>query len=317
MKKCNKAILILIMFLIPFSVYAQAGMPVFDITSWMTAIDNLYAQYDNVMNTYNSIMNQITMIQQNVERAKNIDWSKYAVEWDGDLDIRNEIYQAGNSLNRIMNEAKDIGSAITKENITMLNGERYSLQQLFFAGEDEEKNLYTAYKGTIEAIDEAKRSVLNPITKGLSEEERQYITRKYGISPENYVILQKSTEFVKDSIKNAIGKVDEEVQETKLVSLQERVDLILKAFYNTVDVDGHITEGATSETLVLMMNEMLAQWAEMGTAVDNAVATLAKIELRNIVEQEAKETKNVNEKEIVENNNKRKVSDQPFYFYAN
>ena len=76
------------------SVHAT-GYPVFDISGWLTAIDQLYQQYDMVMNTITQIENQYQQIQQAVERAKSIDWNN--IRFDGDFDIRNDIKDANKS----------------------------------------------------------------------------------------------------------------------------------------------------------------------------------------------------------------------------
>ncbi len=83
-----------------------AGYPVFDITGWLTAIDQLYSQYDMVMNTITTIENQYRQIQQAVERAKSIDWEN--IRFDGDFDIRNDIKDANRRVNALLNQARRI-----------------------------------------------------------------------------------------------------------------------------------------------------------------------------------------------------------------
>lgn len=83
---------------------SATGYPVFDISGWLTAIDQLYEQYDMVMNTITQIENQYQQIQQAVERAKTIDWEN--ISFDGDFDIRNDIRDANKRVNKLLNQAR-------------------------------------------------------------------------------------------------------------------------------------------------------------------------------------------------------------------
>lgn len=49
-----------------------SGYPVFDVSGWLTALDQLYQQYDMVINSITTIENQYMQIQHAVERAKSI-----------------------------------------------------------------------------------------------------------------------------------------------------------------------------------------------------------------------------------------------------
>ena len=45
---------------------SATGYPVFDVSGWLAAIDQVYQGYDMVMNTITQIENQYNMIQQQV-----------------------------------------------------------------------------------------------------------------------------------------------------------------------------------------------------------------------------------------------------------
>ena len=106
---------------------SATGYPVFDVSGWLTAIDQLYQQYDMVMNTITQIENQYNMIQQNIERAKSIDWDN--IQFDGDFDIRNDIRDANKRVNRLLTSSRNIKSLMTSPSIQCGYGS-YSLADL-------------------------------------------------------------------------------------------------------------------------------------------------------------------------------------------
>ena len=100
---------------IAVSSVSATGYPVFDISGWLTAIDQLYQQYDMVMNTITQIENQYQQIQQAVERAKSIDWDN--IRFDGDFDIRNDTNDTNKRVNKLLNQTRQIKNTLTSPNI--------------------------------------------------------------------------------------------------------------------------------------------------------------------------------------------------------
>ena len=108
MKLKRTVIAIILSTSIAVSSVSATGYPVFDISGWLTAIDQLYQQYDMVMNTITQIENQYQQIQQAVERAKSIDWDN--IRFDGDFDIRNDIKDATKRVNKLLTQARNMNS---------------------------------------------------------------------------------------------------------------------------------------------------------------------------------------------------------------
>ena len=177
------------------------GYPVFDVSGWLAAIDQIYKQYEMVMNTVTQIENQYNMIKQQVERAKAIDWSN--ITFDGDFDIRNDIRDATKRVNRLLTSARNIKQLMTRPSITCGNV-RYSIADLVGAGTtnnddlwENDKNLLTACKDYSYYMEQSMNTVVEGLTEGLTPEQKKAIWVKYGISPRNYAFVQQSVNAVK------------------------------------------------------------------------------------------------------------------------
>ena len=138
------------------------GYPVFDISGWLTAIDQLYSQYDMVMNTITTIENQYQQIQQAVERAKSIDWEN--IRFDGDFDIRNDIRDANKRVNALLTQSRRIKETLTVQSIDCGNGNRYSLADLCGMGESG-KNFFTAVTDTENFMTQNMRNTVKNIQR--------------------------------------------------------------------------------------------------------------------------------------------------------
>ena len=169
------------------------GYPVFDISGWLTAIDQLYQQYDMVMNTITQIENQYQQIQQAVERAKSIDWDN--IRFDGDFDIRNDIKDANKRVNKLLNQARQIKNTLTTPNIDCENG-RYSLAYLCGMGSPDH-NFFSACKDVESYMTDSMKFSIDAIEGNLTEKQKMMIWKKYGISPKNYLFVQQSVAQVK------------------------------------------------------------------------------------------------------------------------
>ena len=164
------------------------GWPVFDVSGWLNGIDQLYQGYDMVMNTITQIENQYNMIQQQVERAKSIDWDN--ISFDGDFDIRNDIRDATKRVNRLLTSARNIKKMMTTPSISCGNV-KYSIADLCGINPnnqddlwENDKNLLTACRDYKQFMSETMQKTVSSLTDGLEEDQKKAIWVKYGISPQ-------------------------------------------------------------------------------------------------------------------------------------
>ena len=253
---------------------SATGYPVFDVSGWLTAIDQLYQQYDMVMNTITQIENQYNMIQQNIERAKSIDWDN--IQFDGDFDIRNDIRDANKRVNRLLTSSRNIKSLMTSPSFQCGYGS-YSLADLCGMN-GAEHNFFAACTDTEKYMTDSMEYAVKAITEGLTTKQKRAIWAKYGIGPKNYIFVQQSVAQVKSAASKVMAKVTEEARNMKREEDTIRKNNILKAAYESLDSDGNITEGAANEAQLQLTGELVDRTSDLTEAVeDMANVTASKM----------------------------------------
>ena len=247
------------------------GYPVFDISGWLAAIDQLYSQYEMVMNTVTQIENQYNMIQQNIERAKGIDWEN--IRFDGDFDIRDDIKDANKRVNRLLNSARNIKTLMTNNSI-VCGTQSYSLADLCGMN-GAEHNFFSACTDIKNYMTENMKNAVNGIVEGLDEEQKRSIWIKYGISPRNYIFAQQSIASVKDGAAKLMAKVNEEARNMKREEDTLRKNAIVQAATESRDSEGNITQGATNEAQLYLSSELIDKTSELTEAVEDMAAASA------------------------------------------
>lgn len=254
------------------------GYPVFDVSGWLTAIDQLYQQYDMVMNSITTIENQYMQIQHAVERAKSIDWDN--ISFDGDFDIRNDIKDANKRVNKLLNQARLIKNTITSPNIDCGYG-RYSLADL--CGMNGSDHNFLSAVGTMERyMSDSMSNTIKNIESGLSEKQRISIWRKYGISPKNYLFVQQSVAQVKNVASKVLAKATEEAIELNREEKIARTNTVIEAAYSQTDSDGNMTDSAANEA-----NLYLSQQTVDGLlALEESMNDMASLEASRLIAEE-------------------------------
>lgn len=278
MKTKRKLAAILVSIILTASDISATGYPVFDVSGWLTAIDQLYQQYDMVMNTITQIENQYRQIQHAVERAKSIDWDN--IRFDGDFDIRNDIRDANRRVNKLLNQARIIGNTITTPTIDCGYG-RYSLADLCgMNGSDH--NFFSAVETMGNYMTDNMSGTIKNIESGLTQKQRVSIWRKYGISPRNYLFVQQSVAQVKSQASKAIAKATDEAVELTREERIARTNAIIEAAYSQTDSDGNMTDSAAAEASLY-----LAQQTVDGLlALEEAMNNMASLEASRMISEE-------------------------------
>ena len=254
------------------------GYPVFDVSGWLTAIDQLYQQYDMVMNSITTIENQYTQIQHAVERAKSIDWDN--ISFDGDFDIRNDIRDANRRVNKLLNQARIIKETITKPSIDCGYG-RYSLADLCgMNGSDH--NFFNAVETMGTYMSDSMSSTIKNIESGLSDKQRISIWRKYGISPKNYLFVQQSVAQVKSQASKVLAKATDEAVELNRQEKIARTNAIIEAAYSQTDSDGNMTDAAASEASIYLSQ----QTVDGLLSLEESVNDMANLEASRMISEE-------------------------------
>ncbi len=255
-----------------------AGYPVFDIDGWLASLDQLYQTYDMVENTITQIENQYKQIQHAIEVAKGIDWEN--IKFDGDFDIRNDIKNATKRVNRLLNQARNIKSAITTPSINCGNV-KYSIADLCGATKPENglwegrKNMLTAIGDYKNYISDNMKQALTNLTEGLSDKEKKAIWRKYGISPQNYMMVNTAHTEVMNAANNILGNVAETVKNDRLEARAELNSALIEACSQSVDSDGNVSQNSFLETIMHLMNNLDLGVAELQDSIYESGAMAA------------------------------------------
>ena len=276
MKLRKTLITIIFASMITVSNVSATGYPVFDISGWLTAIDQLYSQYDMVMNTITQIENQYQQIQQAVERAKSIDWEN--ISFDGDWDIRNDIKDANKRVNSLLTQARQIKSTLTTPNIDCGNG-RYSLADLCGMGSPEH-NFFSACKDVQTYMTDSMKYSIDAIQGNLTEKEKMLIWRKYGISPKNYLFVQQSVAQVKTQASKIMAKATDEAVQLQREEKIAKTNAIIQAAYAQTDSNGNMTEAAANEASLYLSQQVVDGLMTLEEAM-NEMASLSAARMIN------------------------------------
>lgn len=251
----------------PTNAFAS-GWPVFDVSGWLTAMDQLYQAYDMVNNTITQIENQYKQIQKAVEAAKSIDWEN--IRFDGDFDIRNDIKDASKRVNRLLTQARNIKQTITTPSINCGNV-KYSIADLCGATSSDrwetQKNLFTAITDYKYYMTSTMKEAVDSVVKGLTPEQKEAIWTKYGISPSNYVFIQQSQSAVTDAASTIMSKLTDKAKEMETTATENEKNAIISAADQTRDSDGNITEGAANEATVRLTGMLVSTMSDMKIAM--------------------------------------------------
>lgn len=277
-----------------------SGYPVFDVSGWLAAIDQLYQAYDMVNNTITQIENQYKSIQQNLERAKSIDWDN--IRFDGDFDIRNDIKDATKRVNRLLTSARNIKQTITTPSINCGNA-KYSIADLCGATSSDmwesRKNIFTAITDYKTYMTSSMKTAVDDVVEGLTPEQKKAIWVKYGISPSNYTFVQHAHTGVLTAASNIMANVAEEVLKGKAEEKLLRTSAIIKGMTQTVDSEGNITEASLGESLAYMFTGLDEHFLDL----ENAIYQSAALSASKAIEEDAHKQAEANNEAMVEQRN--------------
>ena len=168
-----------------------SGWPVFDAANWLSSIEKFYQGYDQIMNTLQMIEQNYQQIQMAIEQAKS--WKFEDLDFnDGNFlenfDIRDEIQDATKQVNRQLNNVRKIRDTFEKENMQIGN-KKFSMKDLAGLG-DKDKTLIDIVKDTIVMEKNDFAAACEELTKQLTDEEKMVIWQKYGLSPQNFMMVK-------------------------------------------------------------------------------------------------------------------------------
>lgn len=273
MKKKRKLFVVCAIFICLSTKIFASGHPVFDAANWLAAIDRFYQGYDQIMNTIQIIEQNYQQIQQAIEQAKS--WSFEDLDFnDGNflenMDIRDEIQDATKQVNRQLNNVRKMRDTFCNENMTIGN-KTFSMKDLAGLGE-EGKGLIDIAKEAINMEKNDFKEAYKSLTTELSDDEKKAIWSKYGLSPQNFLMVQDADKKFREQAKAVMTEAHEEVQQMRETQRTTRANAIVKKIFDSSE---DLTEKEIAQAEMLLQQLQGEQLTQFQQAVENSFAYLA------------------------------------------
>ena len=258
--------LCIVLVALPSATVAQ-GYPVMDITNWLAAIDQLYSSYDMVMNTIKQVEQAYQQYQFYLEQAKS--WNLDNIQWDGDLDFRDEIKDVTRTVNKQITNIRKIEEIFTTKQYSV-GGVTFTVADLVGAGAAD-KNLETVMKNIGKEFKNSWDYAADALVNGLTEQQSRAIWQKYGISPRNYTYMQQKKILLKDISSKIMASATEEA-----IALQTEADMALaNAVLAEATTGEEHTEKELLQQILVMLREGRLGISQLEAAMNQAAAQTA------------------------------------------
>lgn len=246
---------------------AMAQYAVFDPTNWLAAIDTLYSSYDMVMNTIKQVEQAYQQYQFYLEQAKS--WNLDNIQWDGDLDFRDEIQDVTRSVNKQITNIRKIEEIFTTKQYSV-GGTTFTVADLVGAGR-EDRDLESVIKGIGKEFKNSWDYAAGALVDGLDEDQSRAIWQKYGISPLNYTYMQQKKIMLNDVASKIMASATEEA-----VAMQTEADMALaNAVLEQATTGEEHTEKSLIQQQLVLIRELISRISELKSTMNQAAAQTA------------------------------------------
>lgn len=249
-----------------------SGLPVFDAANWLSSIEKFYQGYDQIMNTLQMIEQNYQQIQMAIEQAKS--WKFEDLDFnDGNLlenfDIRDEIQDATKQVNRQLNNIRKIRDTFEKENMQIGN-KKFSMKDLAGLG-DKDKTLIDIVKDTIVMEKNDFAAACEELTKQLTDEEKMVIWQKYGLSPQNFMMVKNLDQKMQEQVTTVMANANAKVEELRWGEDAAKTNAIIQKIFQGDD----LTEKELAQSQLLLDKLNGEKLSQLQDALNNSFAWLA------------------------------------------
>lgn len=249
-----------------------SGMPVFDAANWLSSIEKFYQGYDQIMNTLQMIEQNYQQIQMAIEQAKS--WKFEDLDFnDGNFlenfDIRDEIQDATKQVNRQLNNVRKIRDTFEKENMQIGN-KKFSMKDLAGLG-DKDKTLIDIVKDTIVMEKNDFAAACEELTKQLTDEEKMVIWQKYGLSPQNFMMVKNLDQKMQKQVTTVMANANAKVEELRWGEDAAKTNAIIQKIFQGDD----LTEKELAQSQLLLDKLNGEKLSQLQDALNNSFAWLA------------------------------------------
>ena len=249
-----------------------SGLPVFDAANWLSSIEKFYQGYDQIMKTLQMIEQNYQQIQMAIEQAKS--WKFEDLDFnDGNLlenfDIRDEIQDATKQVNRQLNNVRKIRDTFEKENMQIGN-KKFSMKDLAGLG-DKDKTLIDIVKDTIVMEKNDFAAACEELTKQLTDEEKMVIWQKYGLSPQNFMMVKNLDQKMQEQVTTVMANANAKVEELRWGEDAAKTNAIIQKIFQGDD----LTEKELAQSQLLLDKLNGEKLSQLQDALNNSFAWLA------------------------------------------
>lgn len=249
-----------------------SGLPVFDAANWLSSIEDFYQGYDQIMNTLQMIEQNYQQIQMAIEQAKS--WKFEDLDFnDGNFlenfDIRDEIQDATKQVNRQLNNVRKIRDTFEKENMQIGN-KKFSMKDLAGLG-DKDKTLIDIVKDTIVMEKNDFAAACEELTKQLTDEEKMVIWQKYGLSPQNFMMVKNLDQKMQEQVTTVMANANAKVEELRWGEDAAKTNAIIQKIFQGDD----LTEKELAQSQLLLDKLNGEKLSQLQDALNNSFAWLA------------------------------------------
>lgn len=249
-----------------------SGLPVFDAANWLSSIEEFYQGYDQIMNTLQMIEQNYQQIQMAIEQAKS--WKFEDLDFnDGNLlenfDIRDEIQDATKQVNRQLNNVRKIRDTFEKENMQIGN-KKFSMKDLAGLG-DKDKTLIDIVKDTIVMEKNDFAAACEELTRQLTDEEKMVIWQKYGLSPQNFMMVKNLDQKMQEQVTTVMANANAKVEELRWGEDAAKTNAIIQKIFQGDD----LTEKELAQSQLLLDKLNGEKLSQLQDALNNSFAWLA------------------------------------------
>lgn len=249
-----------------------SGWPVFDAANWLSSIEKFYQGYDQIMNTLQMIEQNYQQIQMAIEQAKS--WKFEDLDFnDGNFlenfDIRDEIQDATKQVNRQLNNVRKIRDTFEKENMQIGN-KKFSMKDLAGLG-DKDKTLIDIVKDTIEMEKNDFAAACEELTRQLTDEEKMTIWQKYGLSPQNFMMVKNLDQKMQEQVTTVMANANAKVEELRWGEDAAKTNAIIQKIFQ----GDELTEKELAQSQLLLDKLNGEKLSQLQDALANSFAWLA------------------------------------------
>ena len=256
------------------------------VTQVLNSIDQLYAIYDQINHNITMIEQQYEQMQFYCERAAS--WKFDEIEWDGDLDFRNEIMNATSQVNRQLTNIRRLKNSFTQESV-FIGDQSYSLASL--CGLDDGNGGGNIQDMISKAVDTYGTGIKNALkTDDITESDAMILWNKYGLTPENYLMVSGIEDKIDEKLTYLIGGAIEDSAEVQEIDKEkaETISAIMEMFGSE-----NLTETEVGQLQGMLLQQNLASLKDLEKLLREIGATLAyKMVLERQQEQAEKDSYN-------------------------